>query len=240
MVKLGWRPICSAYSRSSLAPIAWNVPAQVSASVITPAFGPSTLEQMLSTRRPISEAARREKVISRIRRGSIPLTIRFATRCARVLVFPDPAPAMTRSGAAISRRPPATPCSTARRCSAFSLARGSGSIEGPGVYGVQLNHVAVLFTSVGCIDLRFPAGDGCRATVRSNVDEVVTSLWISGVRPAIWISTAGFNESDRPYNRCTGWRTHVPVWSSVVPPASYPGKVTPVSGSDDGIPRFGC
>jgi hypothetical protein len=65
MVKLGCRPICSAYSRSSLAPIAWNVPAQVSASVMMPALAPSTLAQMLSTRRLISDAARREKVISR-------------------------------------------------------------------------------------------------------------------------------------------------------------------------------
>jgi len=40
-------------------------------------------------------AARREKVISRIRRGSAQLTIRWATRLATVLVFPEPAPAMT-------------------------------------------------------------------------------------------------------------------------------------------------
>src|SRR5690606_1301992 len=32
--------------------------------------------------------------------GSAPLTIRCATRCARVLVLPDPAPAMTSSGPA--------------------------------------------------------------------------------------------------------------------------------------------
>jgi hypothetical protein len=49
------------------------------------------------TRRAISPEARRVKVISRIRRGSAPLTIRCATRWASVLVFPDPAPAMTRS-----------------------------------------------------------------------------------------------------------------------------------------------
>ena len=46
----------------------------------------------------ISAAARREKVISRMRRGSAPLTIRCATRCASVLVLPEPAPAMTSSG----------------------------------------------------------------------------------------------------------------------------------------------
>ena len=55
---------------------------------------------MRSTRRLISAAARREKVSSRMRRGSAPLTIRCATRCASVLVLPEPAPAMTSSGAA--------------------------------------------------------------------------------------------------------------------------------------------
>ena len=45
-------------------------------------------------------AARREKVSSRMRRGSAPLTIRCATRCASVLVLPEPAPAMTSSGPA--------------------------------------------------------------------------------------------------------------------------------------------
>ena len=76
----------------------WNVPAQASASVMTPALSPSTLRAMRSTRRVISAAARREKVISRMRRGSAPLTIRCATRCASVLVLPEPAPAMTSSG----------------------------------------------------------------------------------------------------------------------------------------------
>ena len=60
--------------------------------------------QMRSTRRVISAAARREKVISRMRRGSAPLTIRCATRCARVLVLPDPAPAMTSSAAGCGAR----------------------------------------------------------------------------------------------------------------------------------------
>src|SRR5438067_8027917 len=55
-----------------------------------------TFRAIRSTRRVISAAARRENVISRIRRGSAPLTIRWATRCARVLVLPEPAPAMTR------------------------------------------------------------------------------------------------------------------------------------------------
>ena len=64
-----------------------------------------------------------EKVVGNIRRGSAPLTIRWATRCARVLVFPEPAPAMTRSGGpgAAFFSPP--PCSTACRCSRLRLSR---------------------------------------------------------------------------------------------------------------------
>src|ERR1700738_3502395 len=59
---------------------------------MTPALSPITLRAIRSTRRAISAAARREKVISRILRGSVPLTIKWATRCARVLVLPDPGP----------------------------------------------------------------------------------------------------------------------------------------------------
>src|SRR3981189_793871 len=54
-----------------------------------PALSPITLRAMRSPRLVISDAARRENVISRIRRGSAPLTIRWATRWARVLVFPE-------------------------------------------------------------------------------------------------------------------------------------------------------
>ena len=71
--------------------------------------------------RCISAAARREKVSNIIRRGSAPETIRCATQLASVLVLPEPAPAMMRSGGASSSA--AQPCSTARRCSALSLAR---------------------------------------------------------------------------------------------------------------------
>ena len=77
----------------------WKVPAQFSASVMTPALSPITLRAIRSTRLVISAAARRENVISRMRRGSAPLTIRWATRCASVLVLPDPAPAITSNGA---------------------------------------------------------------------------------------------------------------------------------------------
>ena len=60
---------------------------------------------------------------SRMRRGSTQLTIRCATRCATVLVFPDPAPAITSNGAAGTHVACPTPCSTAQRCSGFSLSR---------------------------------------------------------------------------------------------------------------------
>ena len=95
--------------------MAWNVPAQVSPAVSAAARSPSTSAAIRSIRRTISAAARREKVRTRIRRGSAPSTIRCATRCASVPVFPDPAPAMTSSGS--------TPCSTAARCASFSLLR---------------------------------------------------------------------------------------------------------------------
>ena len=91
----------------------WNVPAQVRASVITLALWPMTCPAIRSTRRAISAAARRENVSRRMRRGSAPLTMRCATRWARVLVLPDPAPAMTSSGAGDVAPPAMTPCSTA-------------------------------------------------------------------------------------------------------------------------------
>ena len=66
---------------------------------MTPARSPITWRAIRSTRRVISVAARLENVIKRIRRGSAPLTIKCATRWASVFVFPEPAPAITRSGA---------------------------------------------------------------------------------------------------------------------------------------------
>lgn len=46
------------------------------ASLIVPAASPMTFAEIRSTRRLISEAARREKVSMRMRRGSAPPTIR--------------------------------------------------------------------------------------------------------------------------------------------------------------------
>ena len=57
----------------------------------------------LDARASISAAARREKVSSRIRRGSAPLTIEMRHAVASVLVLPEPAPAMTSSGPARAR-----------------------------------------------------------------------------------------------------------------------------------------
>ena len=60
----------------------------------------------------ISAAARRVNVSSRIRSGATPRARSAATRAARVLVFPVPAPATTSSGP--------SPCSTTRRCAGLS------------------------------------------------------------------------------------------------------------------------
>src|ERR1700721_3149749 len=97
-----------------------------------PALSPRTLRAIRSTRFVISDAARRENVINRILRGPAPWTIRWATRWARVLVLPEPAPAMTSSGAAAN--PPAAPCSTARRCSGLRDSRYAVAVCTVGVH----------------------------------------------------------------------------------------------------------
>ena len=56
----------------------WKVPAQISELVIPPVL--LTCRAILSTRRIISLAARREKVMRRMRRGSAPFTMRWAIR----------------------------------------------------------------------------------------------------------------------------------------------------------------
>ena len=65
-------------------------------------FAPNASLPIRCTRRVISTAARRENVISRMRRGSTPLAARCTTRWASVLVLPDPAPAITRRAGAAS------------------------------------------------------------------------------------------------------------------------------------------
>src|SRR5688572_31415971 len=72
-------------------------------------------------RRVISSAARRVKVRSSTRSAGTPARSRYATRCARVLVLPVPAPAITSSGPAAT--PPSgfvSPCLTASRWAALS------------------------------------------------------------------------------------------------------------------------
>jgi hypothetical protein len=72
---------------------------------------PITLAAIRSTRLPISVAARREKVSSMMRRGSMPFVTKYATRCARVFVFPEPAPAMIKSAQTVlqKRKAPQVP-----------------------------------------------------------------------------------------------------------------------------------
>src|SRR6266576_3439192 len=129
IVKALSKPTWTEYSRKRRAPLPWNVPAQVRASVVTPALSPKAFREIRSTRFVISAAARRENVISRMRRGSAPLTIRWATRCARVLVLPDPAPAITRSGSPDVQSGSVTPCSTARRCSELRPSRWADATD---------------------------------------------------------------------------------------------------------------
>ena len=83
----------------------WKVPDQASAAA-APSAGADARGRRSARPAGHLAAARREKVISRMRRGSAPLTMRWATRWASVLVLPEPAPAMTRSGPAMRRADP--------------------------------------------------------------------------------------------------------------------------------------
>ena len=60
------------------------------------------------------------KVSNKIHSGRVPVTIKCATRCANVFVFPVPAPAMTSSGPKNPVAPaPERPYSTAARWATF-------------------------------------------------------------------------------------------------------------------------
>jgi hypothetical protein len=85
------------------------------------------------TRRVISMAARRENVISRMRRRSTPLAARCTTRWASVLVLPDPAPAITRR--------PAPSASTGPR-SRDRRPVGRHVLDGAALVGVELVEIA--------------------------------------------------------------------------------------------------
>src|SRR6266545_2606894 len=63
-----------------------------------PGAGDGEAGRVLLARRTMISAARRVNVSSRIRPASAPEVIRWATRCARVLVLPVPAPAMISRG----------------------------------------------------------------------------------------------------------------------------------------------
>ena len=83
---------------------------------------PRSRRRMPSTRRVISWAARRVKVSSRMRRGSMPLERCHATRWASVVVLPVPAPATMSSGE--------SPWVTASYCALLSWARTSPIVSG--------------------------------------------------------------------------------------------------------------
>ena len=68
-----------------------------------------------STRSTISRAALLVKVMARIFHAGTPLSIRWAMRQVSTRVLPLPAPAKTSSGPCV--------CSTAARCSGFSLSK---------------------------------------------------------------------------------------------------------------------
>ena len=98
----GSRPSTWAYSRSSRLPTAWKVPDHIilAASGCTRRRGASAsaARAIRSARSVSSRAARRVKVSSAMRSGATPWSSSQATRWARVLVLPVPAPAMISSG----------------------------------------------------------------------------------------------------------------------------------------------
>src|SRR6185369_12642451 len=126
MVKDSSRPIRPAYSRSSRAPMLWKVPDQGRLGSACVCGKPSAFCSTPATRRSISCAARRLKVSSIMRCGSAPWRIRLATRCASVLVLPEPAPAMTSRGRVSCAESP-VPCNTAANCSALRSFKGDPS-----------------------------------------------------------------------------------------------------------------
>src|SRR4051794_285126 len=93
--------------------MAWKVPLQQAAAMRWPVTD--------SARWVISAAARRLKVSSKSRSGGVPVSTRWASRAARVVVFPVPAPATMR------RWPPswvaATSCSSVSANTRSTLAR---------------------------------------------------------------------------------------------------------------------
>ncbi len=148
MPKPGSRPTARAYSRSSRAPIAWNVPAQgrrtAAAGDAARRFSDSAWATSRSARRVISVAARRLKVNSRMRAGSMPESTRWATRCASVPVLPVPAPAITSSGPD-SNRPvsPGAPQAAASRCRGLSRASHGASLTAASLTPVRVAAASV-------------------------------------------------------------------------------------------------
>src|SRR6266540_188015 len=127
MVKPGWSPICSPWRRRSRVATAWNVPPHTrpdaARSLAPPPRSPST-------RRSISAAARRAKVTRRMRSGRTPRSMRWATRCASVVVLPVPAPATMSSGS--------SPCAAASRCRSSSASSFTAAHDSPASGSAQV------------------------------------------------------------------------------------------------------
>jgi hypothetical protein len=87
----------AAYSRSRRAPMPWKVPDQASAAARSsrPGFVGA---QMRSTRRVHLAGGAAREGQQQDAAGSAPQSTSCATRCASVLVLPDPAPAITSRG----------------------------------------------------------------------------------------------------------------------------------------------
>jgi len=114
--------------RRTRAQSAWNVPAWTSRP-------PSPTRLMIRSRS--SAAALFVNVTARIRKGGTPLTpTRYAIRCARTRVFPEPAPARISNGPSVVVTARACSGLSARRIcasrSARRFARTSGSGGGAG------------------------------------------------------------------------------------------------------------
>src|SRR3954468_23218764 len=107
IVKRGLRPRGSACSRRTRTQNEWKVLTVSSFAVAAPTRP--------ATRSRISRAALLVKVIARMFRAETPFATRWAMRQVMTRVFPEPAPASTRTGPSV--------CSTARRCSEFSPSR---------------------------------------------------------------------------------------------------------------------
>src|SRR3989337_2402635 len=126
MVKLLLRPMAPPSRRRIRAQMAWKVPmvaSRAASSPISPALRPR-----------ISLAALLVEVTATICHGFVPGATRYATRCARTLVLPDPAPARMRSGPLACET--ASACGGLRRARISSAPMVGGAPGGVGLVGI--------------------------------------------------------------------------------------------------------